>query len=338
MPIGTTTYTGINPEITGYLSGVLLKRALPLMPFEPWVNVMNTLPANETKKMSMRRFKLDYDTAIANMYASEGVVPQAQQLIQEEVSVTLKQIVGLVKITDVVDDTHTSPVFKEAFVALGEIAPRMIELDRWYTLRAGTNKWYANGAARSAVNTSVSNTLFKKVVRNLERNVASKITKVANTSSNFNSESLAAAYIAVGHLDLRSDIESLTGFTSIKDYPSNVKVFEGEVGSIAAGNIRFVLTDFFAPYPSAGGAAGAMITSNGVSADVYTLFIFGANAWESVSLKGKSAIQVYTVNPNQTNQSNPLGQFGYAGFKTMQGSLITNDAWCAVIECAATEL
>lgn len=337
MALGTDTYPNLSPETTGYLHGILLKRALPLMPFEPFVSGKE-LPGNETKVMRFRRLRLDYDTAITNMYITEGIVPPSQQTIQEDVTVTLKQIAALVKITDVVEDTHTSKVLKETFSNLGEIAPRLVELDRWYALRASTNKYYSNGAVRTAVNTPVTASLLRKAVRNLERNVAMKITKVAKTSPDFNTENIAPAYIAVGHIDLRSDIEGLAGFTFVSNYPSNVKVFPGEIGAMGAGNVRFILTSLFPSYASGGGAKGAMISTDGTSADVYPIYIFGQDAWDSVALKGQFAIKPVVVNPGAISHSNPLGQFGFCGFKTMQGTLITNDNWNVLLEVAATEL
>ena len=81
-----------------------------------------------------------------------------------------------------------------------------------------------------------------------------------------------------------------------------------------------------------------MISTGGTSADVYPIYIFGQMAWDSVALKGQFAIKPVVVNPSSVNQANPLGQFGFVGWKTMQGTLIKNDTWNVLLEVAATEL
>lgn len=335
MATGTMEYGSISPETAGYLSKKFLKRALANMPFEPFVSGV-TLPGNETKVMRFRRWTGDWDTAVSNMYLTEGVVPLAQQVSMEDVTVTLKQMGGLMKLTDVVNDTHTDPVLNQMFEILGEQGPRLVELDRFYALRATTNKYYANGTARTDVNTVVTTTLLKKATRNLERNLAAKITKIAKTSPDFNTENINPAYIGIGHIDLRGDVEALTGFTFVKDYPANVKPFENEVGSW--GNIRFILGTLTVPYANGGGAKGTMISTSGTSADVYPLYIFGQMAWDSVALKGQFAIKPTVVSPNTVNHANPLAQFGFCGWKTMQATIILNDKWNVLLEVAATEL
>src|SRR5208337_4999008 len=123
MPLGTTTYGDINPETAGYLSKVFLTRALTLMSFEPFVSG-KVLPGNETKLMRFRRYIGDNNFAQANMYLTEGVVPNAQQVTMEDVTVTLRQMGGLMKLTDVVQDTHTDPVLNQMVMIQGEQAPR----------------------------------------------------------------------------------------------------------------------------------------------------------------------------------------------------------------------
>ena len=54
-------------------------------------------------------------------------------------------------------------------------------------------------------------------------------------------------------------------------------------------------------------------------------------------MKGANAITPFVVNP-KPSKSDPLGQRGSIGWKTMQTAVILNDAWMAVAEVAASEL
>jgi N4-gp56 family major capsid protein len=337
MALGVNAYNDLNPETKGYISTTLLVRPQPLMPFEPFVGGV-TLPANSTKTIVFRRFSVDRQVEVDNMYLTEGVQPAPQKMIQEEVSQTLRQIAGLIEITDILKDTHQNDIYKQAYQILAEDIPRLIERDRWYTLRACTNKYYTNGAARTDVNTPIDNSMMAKVVRNLERNSAMKITRAAKTGTEFNTESVAPAYIAVAHTDTRGDWEGLDGWTFVSDYPPNVKTYPGEIGALGNGNVRVLLSPWIPPYASAGGAAGAMISTDGVSADVYPIFIYGKDAWDSVAWKGQFATKPMIVPPESLDSGNRLGQVGSCGHKSLVGSLIKDDRFCVIVEAAATEL
>jgi len=203
-------------------------------------------------------------------------------------------------------------------------------------VKAGTNKFYANGAARTSVNTAISASLQKKVVRALKRQNASKITSIIKSSPDFNTEAVLPSYVALGHTDLENDIRSMTGFIDAKDYGHGATPFEGEVGAV--GDVRYILSNIFTAYADGGGAAGSMVSTSGTSADVYPVVYMGRDAWAGVALKGKFAVTPMVMNPNKPSKSDPLGQRGSVSWKTMQGAVILNDAFMAVVECAATDL
>jgi N4-gp56 family major capsid protein len=64
---------------------------------------------------------------------------------------------------------------------------------------------------------------------------------------------------------------------------------------------------------------------------------FGRDAYGIVALKGKFAITPMVLNPGTPRGGDNLGQRGSVGWKTMQGTVILNDAWMAVYECACTD-
>jgi N4-gp56 family major capsid protein len=330
--MATMTYGDISPRTAAYAATELLKRGLPLLVLEKFMQG-KPLPSNSTKSMTFRRYKA---LALATTALTEGVTPTSKKLTKEDVSVTLEQYGDLVETTDVIEDTHEDDILKETIAILGEQAAQTIETIRYYVLRAGTNKFYANGAARSAVNTALTATLQKKMIRGLKRQNAMKITTIIKSSPDFNTEAVLPSYVGLGHTDLENDIRNMTGFTDAKDYGHGATPYEGEIGAV--GDVRYILSNIFTAYADAGGAAGTMVTTSGTSADVYPVIYLGKDAWAGVALKGQFAITPLVTNPNKPSKSDPLGQRGSVAWKTMQQAVILNDAFMAVAEVAATDL
>ena len=266
----------------------------------------------------------------------EGVTPTSKKLTKEDVSVTLEQYGDLVETTDVVEDTHEDPILKETVGILGEQAAQTIETIRYNVLKACTNKFYANGSARTSVNTALTTALQKKIVRGLKRQNAMMMTTIIKSTPDFNTENVSPCYVAVTHTDLENDIRAMTGFIDTKDYGHATTPFEGEIGAV--GQVRYILSNIFVAYANGGGAAGAMVSTGGTLADVYPVIYLGKDAWAGVALKGKFAITPMVINPNRPSKSDPLGQRGSVAWKTMQQAVILNDAFMAVAEVAATDL
>jgi N4-gp56 family major capsid protein len=289
------------------------------------------LPANKTQSMKWRRYNsLD----LATTPLTEGVTPTGKKLTATDITGNLYQYGDLVEITDVIVDTHEDAVLKEAIAVCSEQAAKTVETLRYNVLKACSNKFYANSvAARTDVVAVVSRTDQRKVVRALERQEAQFITQIVKSTPSFNTESILPAFIGVTHVDLTSDIRSLTGFTSVADY-GQVSKFETEIG--ACEDVRYVKSTIFKAYADGGSTVTTgKITTAGTRCDVYPIMYLGKDAYGIVALKGKFAITPIVINP-VPSKSDPLGQRGSVAWKTMQGTVILNDAWMMVLEVACT--
>lgn len=325
-------YGDITPRTAAYVSKEMLMRGQPLICLEKFAQA-KTLPSNSTKSMNFRRYNA---LSLATTALTEGVTPTGKKLTYTDVTITLSQYGDVVEHSDVVEDTHEDPILKETMGILGEQAAQTIETIRFYALRAGTNKFYANGTARTDVNTALTATIQKKIVRAFKRQNAMVFTSVIKSTPSFNTEAVLPSFIGYCHTDLENDIRAMAGFIDVKDYGGGTKVFEGEVGAV--GPVRYILSNIPTAYADGGGAKGSMVSTSGTSADVYPVIFMAKNSWATVALKGAFAIEPSFINAGQKTKDDPLGQRGYAGWKTMQGALILNDAWLAVAEVAATEL
>lgn len=330
--MGTTTYGDISPRTAAYAAKTLLTRAIPYLVLEKF-GQSHPLPANNSKVMKFRRYNA-LDASPKTL--TEGVTPSATEITSTDVTATLVQYGDRVTITDVAQDTHEDPVLSESIEILSEQAAQMLETVRYNVIKAGTNVYYANGSARTDVNTPVSLDLQRKITRLLKRQNARKITRVVKSTPAFGTQAVAPAYIGLCHPDVESDLRSMSGFVPVEQYGS-MTPYESEVGKIE--DVRYVTSTIFEPWSAGGGtyngSGTSMLTSNDTSADVYPILYVAKDAYGLVALKGKFAVTPMVVNPKPSD-SDPLAQRGHVGWKSMQTAVILNDAWMCRAEVAVT--
>jgi N4-gp56 family major capsid protein len=323
-----TAYGDISPRTAAYASRELLKRGMPYLVLEKF-GQPKPIPLRSSKAVKFRRYEALDPTPAA---LTEGVTPAASSLTNTDVTATLVQYGDRIQLTDVIQDTHEDPVFMEAQDILGEQAAQMIETVRFNVLKAGTNVFYANGAARNAVNTAPTRTMQRRITRALKRQNARKVSRVVRSTPSFNTENVAPSYIGLCHPDLEGDIRNMSGFVPTENY-GQLSPYESELGKVE--DVRYITSTIFAPWADAGGAAGAMLSTSGTLADVYPILYIARDAFGIVPLKGKQAITPMVVNPKPSD-SDPLGQRGHVAWKSMQTAVILNDLWMARAEVAAT--
>ena len=338
-------YGDISPAIAAYAVVRMLKRAMPFLQIEKFGQTY-VLPTNSTQTAKFRRYFLsgatgsagsgsgNYNYPVATTPLIEGVTPAGSTLSNQDYTVTLNQYGDWVPITDVVMDTHTDPVLQTTTEILGEQAAITVETLRFNVLKAGTNVFYANGVAgRANVVAAITLADQRRVTTGLNRQNAKKITSVVASNPDFNTKSVEAAYMAICHPDLDTDIRSMAGFKPVADYGPHTSPFEGEIGSVE--QVRYLSSTIFAPWADAGGAKGVMRSTSGVNADVYPVLFFGRDAFGIVPLKGKSSMTPMVVNPKPA-PGDPLAQRGSVGWKLWTATVILQEAFMARLEVAAT--
>ena len=326
-----STYGDIGSRTAAYAASELLTRGVPYLVLERF-GQSKQLPGNSTKSVKFRRFNA-LSSAVTELL--EGVTPPNQSLTVTDVPADLKQYGGLITITDVIIDTHEDPVLREAVDVLGEQAAQMIERMRFGVVKSGTNVVFSNGSARNAVNTPVGITTQRRAIRSLKRQNARPITRIVRSTASYGTEPISPAYVGLCHPDLEGDIRNLPGFVPAEKYGS-ISPWENELGKCE--DVRYLTSTIFDPWADAGGAkagaSGTCLSTTGTSADVYPLLYVGSDAYGIVALKGAYAITPTVVNPKPSD-SDPLGQRGHAGWKSMQTAVILNDLWMVRAEVAA---
>ena len=322
-------YGSISPRTGVMAAAQLLKRAENQIVL-PRVMQNHPMPKNKSDTVKFRRYSA---FAAATTPLTEGVKPTGKTITFADMSAQLKQYGDYVEITDKIADMHEDPVLKEMMAVCGEQAGETVEKIAFGVATGGTNVFYANGTARTDVNTALTVNKLRSVVRSLRANGAKPIADMLSASPNYKTEAVGEAFFAFGHTDLEADIRNLAGFTPVEQYGQSAKAVPYEIGKVE--NVRFILTRHFTGIADAGGAKGSMVSTTGTSADVYQIVVLGKDAMGAVALKGAEAVHPMVLNPNTPRGGDPLGQRGSVGWKTYAAPLILNQAWIAVVEVAA---
>lgn len=350
-----TIYGDITPGVAAFVVAQMLKRGVPFMSLEQFGQTQN-IDTNKTKVIKFRRYYLTgstgsagtgsgaYSVPLATTPLVEGVSPVGRTISNTDVTVTLQQYGDFTTITDVIMDTHTDPVLQQMTEILGEQAAMTVETLRFNVLKAGTNAFYAGDTAttpgatvttRANVAGRIDQAIQRKVTTSLQRQNAKMITKALRSTPDYATQPVEAAYIAVVHPDLESDIRDMAGFIPTKSY-GTVTPYQNEIGTVE--RVRYLTSTIFEPYPAAGTTVATVPgfrSTDGVNNDVYPIIYIAENAYGLIALKGKSAITPMIVNP-KPSISDPLAQLGTVGWKLYNATTILNDAWLVRAEVLAT--
>lgn len=332
MDITTSTSGGISQRTNVWAAREMLSHAMPVIVLDKFGQT-KPMPKNKSVNIKFRRPKV-FEAVTTPLV--EGVTPSVTAFAYEDVSATLRQYGQVVGITDVIQDTHEDPVLQDMTQICGENVGRTTEKLTYGVVKAGTNVFYANGSARNAVNTTVTLTKQRAVTRALKAQKAKKLTRILDASRNYATRPIEAAYIAVGHSDLDSDLRNLPGFIPCAEYANRKPVCEEEIGSVE--EVRYVTSSDLDAFADAGGTAGDMVSTSGTSADVYPILFFGKEAYGTVPLRGQGAISPVIIPVSTRDKSDPLGQRGYVGWKMWWTAVILNQLWMARLEVGATDL
>lgn len=344
------TYGDLTPRQANFAVREFLKRALPLLTIEKFGKQV-PLPKNETKTIKFRRYFLDngtggysgeagaYNLPLALTPLVEGETPAGTKMAYKDESVDIAQYGNWTGFTDYFMDTHPDvpPVISEFSDILGEQAAVTKETLTFNVLKASSIKFYTNGNQRTDVNTPVDLTTIRRVTRALKNQNIQKITSVLASTTQYNTQPIEAAYVALVHPNVENDIRNIDGFINVKHYAQG-KAFDGEIGQVE--DVRFVTSTVFSAYPDAGGDKLTMLSTTGTKADVYPIIVLGKDAFSIIPLRanmsnGSVPASMAVVYPKPT-ETDPLGQRGIISWKMYHASLVTQPFGVIVIESAAT--
>lgn len=325
----------------------MLKHAMPIKVLSTF-GMQKQIPQNKTDTVVFRR-ALPIDAGsngapnitASNYLLQEGVTPGSRTISYQDVQVTLQQYGVLMKLSRKAENMYEDDIPGDMVKLVGEHMASLEELIAYGVVRGGTNVVYANGTARTSVNTAVTLNKLRQCARQLEAAFAQLVTEKLAASVNYGTSAVEPAYLVFIHTDMEADFRNLTGFVPVAKYGSQKPVHEREVGAVE--RFRIITSPYFKPFLAGGGTitAGAFLSNGGTTgttADVYPTMVVAQEAWGQVALKGMGAIEPIYLPAKQITHANPMGQFGYVGANFYKNAVRLNENWMVRLESACSAL
>jgi len=347
---GTGLLTGSSyGDLSKHDAYTIQKKMLPiakrLLTFSKFAQ-RETKPQKEGLEIRHRRYERFpiVDTPIA-----EGVTPNFVNLQHTTIKHNLQQYGSYVNTTDIMLAASHDPIVQVITERQAQQAGETLDFISYKEFRAGSQVGYARSAGatgRSDVNYTIANknaaagtaatTLLDRAIRVLENNDATKLKEQLDATDGVSTSPIRESFVAIGHVDLRQDLEALPGYVPVEQYADQGDVMDGEVG--AARGIRFILTTQAMPFKGAGAAVGATgLKSTGGNIDVYPIVIMAADFGGCATLGGKDSLRSKVVSP-KPGPGDPLGQRGTVAWDTMYSCVILQDLYLYRIEVGATNI
>ena len=270
---------------------------------------------------------------------SEGVTPTAETMAPQDISVQLQQYACLYSYSDKTAVLYEDNIPMEMKTQVGERMGLVREKIDYGVLKSCTNKFYAGGSSRAAVDEVISLSLLRAVTRSIKGNRGKAVTKVLAASPDYNTAPVEQGYLVFCHTDCENDVRNLPDFTKVVEYGGNRKpMHDQEIGAVE--NYRFIVSPELDPILAGGASVGStgLISAGASNVDVYPYIVIAADAWANVALRGMESFDVIHIPHDQKDKNDPLGQRGYVGAKFWSAAFIQNDGWMAVLECGCTDL
>lgn len=284
----------------------------------------------------------DRGNALAAAYlASEGVTPNAETLIPQDITATLNEYTVLFGYTKRTADLYEDDVPAAMKAQVGERLSLVRELVRFGQIKTCTNKFYGgSGTSRATVNGKLTLKLIRKIVKTLDQQHTDKVTEILAPSPKYGTQAVEPSFIVFIHTDLKPDVRDIPGFVPVAKYGTMKTISPYEFGTVE--EFRFIASPELVSVQDAAtsvtASAVGLTSTTGTNPDVYQVVVAGREAWGDVALRGTKAIDVHDVRPSQLDKNDPTGQRGYLGASTYFACVLLNSFHMAVAEVGASVL
>jgi N4-gp56 family major capsid protein len=242
----------------------------------------------------------------------------------------------------------------ELVAVLGESAGRSLnQLMRDVGEDNATKRYAANVASDGLVDSIVTTGSLDRVINELTRNSARTFRPMTNGSTNIGSTPILKSYWGITHPDVAVDVSKLTGFKSVETYAGQTARAEGEYGYYggAGYGVRFVMSEDASIDANSGDSisSGDLRTTSAL-VDLYTILIYGEDAFGSVGLGERHTDGVYRAGDNtggwemifkergSGGTSDPFNEIATLAWKAFFAGAVLNANWSRALRVGATNL
>ena len=351
--MGMQTFT-LTPGRVNIFKGEILKHAKPYEVLSR-VGRQVQMPQNASDTYVARRF-LPYgataaspntffptangdrgNTIVQAHLTQEGVTPAPDSITPYDISEVVQQYSCLYGFTDKTYRLYEDDIPEQMKIQTGERVGLVNEMIVFGKLKSCTNQYFGgSGTTRATVAGPMTLSIQSAVVRSLKANHAMPVTSVLRASALYGTDPVAVGYYAYANTDLERMIRDIPNFVPAEKYASGTPEL-GEIGKVEG--IRYILSPDLPSFMNGGAAVaswtgtGTAYSTTGVSMDVYTIIIMGADAFSQIAVKGLNLDPTF-LPPGLKSKSDQFGQRGYAGTMWWKGTMLENQMWLAIVNVA----
>jgi N4-gp56 family major capsid protein len=310
MALQTSGSSGLAASVKTFYDRQLLERTTPKLLHSKF-GQPKRIPRNSGKIIEWRKFD---GLANATTPLVEGTLyNDLKDLNITSITGTIEQYGNAVGFSDIVATVTLDPILTETVEILAENAAQTLDqLDRDDLISQGTTVLYANSRV-SRVTIAAGDVCtvadLRKIALQMELNRARKIDGV---------------WPAITHPRVIHDIMGTTEWKEAQLYNQTRRIFDGSVGELYG--IRFYTTDFAKVFADAG---------VGGTVDVYTMLVFGQNAFGRVELGGHNLETIFKP-LGSAGTADPLNQQQTMGWKAMRGLKVLHQGYMLRYECSTS--
>lgn len=352
--IDTGTYSP--HPVNAMFEQAFLRRAQQVCPYfygtQPGTMVKN----GGTATMKWRRFEQETPTTTALTEittASYGNGRSSDTPTNTDVTALVAKYGQFYIVNEEVDLLSANGTTMEFVAILGESAGRSLnQLMRNIMEDNATQRYAANVASVAAVHAIVTTGDLNYSINELTRNAARTFVPMTSGSSNVGTAPILSSYWAICHPDVAHDVVGLTGFSGVEKYGQQTAIVEGEFGYYgrAGRGVRFIMSEDASIDTATGAALSGADLRAASTVDVYTICVYGQNAFGSVGLGQRHTDGVYRAGDNtggwemishargSAGSADPLNEIATVGWKAWFAGAALNTNWSRAIRVAATNL
>lgn len=304
----SSTTTGLAEHMSIYYDKRFLERAKLMLKYDVGA-VVKPLPQNSGKTVYFNRMT---PLAVATTPLTEATNPSAVDMTSTIVSATVAEYGNFTKVGSLYETTSIDVGLREHVDVHAQNGGETIDTLIRLALAGNGTEQIVNGLALTAVTATdiIDGFEVRKAALQLKKNKALMF-------ENGYFRSIIPVSVAQ---DLRGDSEWLDAYR----YTNTENIQNGLIGRLHG--IEFFETNNEEFTADAG--AGTV--------DVYTTFVFGANAYGMVDIGTGSEPTIIYKRPGNEDTSNPLNMFSTVGWKVNFVAKVLNSAWLIELKTASS--
>lgn len=310
MALNTTATGTLSAEMKTFYDRVLLERTLPVLLHDKWAQKKN-IPAHGGKIIEFRKFS---SLPVALTPLIEGVPPTLKDITVTAITATVDQYGDAIGFTDVVSTVTLDNILTETTALLGEQAGETIDELIRDVIVQGTTSLLSSTASASAARVNISTGDIFTVA---------ELRKIGRTMAINRAKKIDGFWHALIHPRMAYDIQGTAEWVTANQFAQTGRQFDGSLGTLYG--FKFWETDKAKVFTGLG--------EGGI--DVYSMLVFGQNAYGSINLDGHS-LKTFYKGLGSAGTADPLDQQQSMGWKVMVGTKILNDAFMLRYEAAVS--